>query len=384
MDFSFNDVQESMAATVRKFATRELLPKYTYWDRNAEFPREQILKMADLGLFGLCVSPEYGGLGSDCVTAGIVMEEVSRGDFNCGYPVLIAYIIGDILEKFASESVKQTWLASLIQGEQIVCISLTEPHCGSDAAAIRTRAVRKAGGGYVLNGEKSAISMLMASDAALVFAKTDPEAAAKGVSAFLVPFDLPGITRQTYSDMGAKGIVRGSLFLDDVEVPAENLVGSEGSGFFQVMQVFDYSRALIGLQCVGAAQITLEETMKYVKERTAFGKPIVQFQGVSFPVAEWVTKVEMVRWLCYRTLWLRDQGLPHTKEAAMCKWQGPEVAAGAIQECLVLHGHYGYTQEFPIEQRLRDVIGFKIGDGTAQIQKIVIARELFGREFIRM
>jgi cyclohexanecarboxyl-CoA dehydrogenase len=382
MDFSFNDVQQSMAATVRKFAVKELLPKYAYWDRNAEFPREQIQKMAELGLLGLRVSAEYGGLGIDCVTAGLVMEEICRGDFNCGYPLLIAYILGDILEKFASESVKQTWMTSLIKGEKIVCFSLTEPHCGSDAAAIRTRAVRK-GGSYVLNGEKSAITMLMAGDAALVFAKTDPAAGAKGVSAFLVPFDLSGVVKQSYADMGAKGLVRGSLFLDDVEVPAENLVGREGGGFFQVMQAFDYTRALIGLQCVGAAEITLEETMNYVKERTAFGKPIAQFEGVSFPLAEWVTKVEMVRWLCFRTLWLRDQGLPHTKEAAMCKWQGPDIAAEAIQECLILHGHYGYTQEFPIEQRLRDVIGIRIGDGTPQVQKIVIARELLGREFIR-
>lgn len=382
MDFNFTEEQVAMVNTVKSFAANVLLPKYSYWDRNKEFPYEQVKMMGELGLLGLRVDPKYGGLGIDCVTAGLVMEEVCRGDFNCGYPLLIDYILGDILGKFASDQVKKDWLAPMIKGDKIISFSLTEPHCGSDAAIIRARAVRK-GDTYVLNGEKSAITMLMAAEAALVFVKTDPDAGFKGVSCLIVPFDLPGITRQSYGDMGAKGLVRGSLFMDDVVVPAENMVGREGGGFFQVMQAFDYTRALIGLQCVGAAEQTLEETIQYVKDRTAFGKPIAEFEGVSFPLAEWSAKIEMVRWMCYRTLWLRDQGLPHTKEAAMCKWLGPDTAAEAIQECLVLHGHYGYTDEFPIEQRLRDVIGIRIGDGTPQIQKLVIARELLGKGCLR-
>ena len=381
MDFKLTDVQESMVTTVRKFATKELLPKYTYWDRNEQFPREQWQKMGDLGLLGLRVPPEYGGQATDCVTAGLMAEEIARGDFSCGYGVLLTCLIGDILERFATESVKQTWMSPMATGEKILCIALTEPHCGSDAAALKARAVRK-GDKYVLNGEKSSVSLVLASDAAVVFAKTDPAAGAKGISTFLVPFDLPGISRFPYNDMGEKAIVRGSLFMDDVEIPAENLIGDEGSGFIQVMQGFDYSRALIGLMCVGAAQVTLNETIEYVKERKAFGKPLSQNQGISFPLVEWATRVDMVRLLCYHTLSLRDNGLPHTKEAAMCKWQGPEIAAAAIHNCLLLHGHYGYTTDFPVEQRLRDVIGLQIGDGTAQVQKMIIARELFGREFI--
>lgn len=382
MDFNFTDEQMAMVKMVRNFSKKELLPKYSYWDKNKEFPFEQVKKMGGLGLLGLRVDTEYGGMGSDCITAGLVMEEVCKGDFNCGYPLLINYILGDIIGKFASDKVSKAWLPPMVSGDKIVCFSLTEPHCGSDAAAIRARAVRK-GDSYVLNGEKSAITMLMAADAGLIFAKTDPDAGFKGVSCFMVPFDLPGLTKQSYGDMGAKGLVRGSLFMDDVVIPAENMVGREGGGFLQVMQAFDYTRALIGLQCVGAAEITLEETLKYVKERTAFGKPITGFQGVSFPLAEWSAKIEMIRWLCYRTLWLRDQGLPHTKEAAMCKWLGPEIAVEAIRECLILHGHYGYTDEFPIEQRLRDVIGICIGDGTPQIQKLVIARELLGKDYLK-
>lgn len=381
MDFSFDDVQESMAKVVRNFAGKVLLPKYAYWDQQEEFPYEQWGKMAELDLLGLRVSAKYGGQEADCVTAGLIAEEVARGDFNCAYGVLMTCLIGDILEKFATEEVKGNWLTQMAGGEKIICIALTEPHAGSDAAALKTRAVRKENG-YVLNGEKSAISLLRASDAAVVFAKTDPAANARGISAFLVPLDLPGITLQSYPDMGSKAIVRGSLFLDDVVVPAENLIGREGGGFIQVMQAFDYSRVIIALMCLGAAQITIEETIEYVKERSVFGKPLAKFEGISFPLVEWLTRLEAARWLCYRALWLRDQGLPHTKEAAMCKWLCPEIAAAAIHDCLLMHGHYGYTREFPVEQRLRDVIGLQIGDGTAQVQKIIISREIFGREFL--
>lgn len=381
MDFRFDDVQESMAKVVRNFANKVLLPKYGYWDQKEEFPYEQWGKMAKLDLLGLRVSERYGGQEADCVTAGLIAEEVARGDFNCAYGVLMTCLVGDILEKFATEEVRKKWLTQMAKGKKIICIALTEPHAGSDAAALKTRAVRK-GDGYVLNGEKSAISLLRASDAAVVFAKTNPLAKARGISAFLVPLDLPGVTLQSYPDMGSKAIVRGSLFLDDVVIPAENLIGQEGGGFIQVMQAFDYSRVIIALMCLGAAQITIEETIEYVKERIVFGKPLAKFEGISFPLVEWLTRLEAARWLCYRTLWLRDQGLPHTKEAAMCKWLCPELAATAIHDCLLMHGHYGYTREFPVEQRLRDVIGLQIGDGTAHVQKIIISREIFGREFL--
>jgi len=222
----------------------------------------------------------------------------------------------------------------------------------------------------------------MVGDAAVVFAKTDPSAGAKGVSAFFVPLDLPGITRSPYSDMGARGIVRGSLFLENVEIPAENLIGPEGGGFSRVMQAFDYTRALIGLMCLGAARATLDETVDYVKQRQSFGKPLSKNQGVTFPLAQWATKIEMARWFCYRTLWLRDQGQPHTVEAAMCKMEAPLIASAAVHECLILHGHYGYTKDFRVEQRLRDVIGQEIADGAPQIMKIIVARDLLGREFV--
>ena len=170
------------------------------------------------------------------------------------------------------------------------------------------------------------------------------------------------------------------IALDHVRVPSSHRLGEEGTGFRQVMQGFDYNRILIGLGAIGAAQASLEETMTYVKERRAFGRPIAKFEGVSFPIAEAATQLEAARWLCYRALWLADRGLPYTKESAMVKWWAPRLAVETIHECLLLHGHYGYTDELPFGQRMRDVIGLEIGDGTAQIMKIIVARELMGRE----
>lgn len=381
MDFAFSEEQRLIADAVRAFAREKLAPDYMRWDRQDEFPAAHWQAMAELGLFGLRVPADYGGQDVDGVTAGVAIEETARGDFNVCYGMLNSCFAGEILGRFASDTVKQSWLPAMASGEKILCVALTEPQGGSDAAGIRTRAERR-GGDYVLNGEKAAMTLLMVGNAAIVFAKTDPAASARGVSAFLVPLDSPGITRHPYSDMGSRGIVRGSMFLDDVRVPADHLVGPENGAFSRVMQTFDYTRALIGLMCLGAAQAALDDTVAYARDRRAFGQPISKNQGVSFPVAEWAARMEMARWLCYRTLWLRDQGLPHTREAAMCKMEIPPLCARAAHDFLILHGHYGYTKDFPIEQRLRDLIGQEIADGTPQIMKLIVARELFGREFV--
>ena len=380
LDFAFTEAQQEFARVVRAFALEELAPKYAHWDRTGEFPAEQWRKMGQLGITGLCISDAYGGQEADCVTAGIAAEEIARGDFNCGYALIENCLNGEIL-RHAHESVKAKWLPGMARGEHIMAIAVTEARGGSDAAGMQTRA-RRHGDEYVLHGEKSGISMVMPADAVVVFAKTDVNAGARGVSAFLVPTDLPGISRTPLHDMGERAIQRGSLFLDDVHVPRDALIGEEGQGFYLVMNAFDYSRVIIALMCLGAAEQSLDETIAYVKQRQAFGRALAKFEGVSFPIAEHATMLEAARWLSYRALWLRDHGIPHAKEAAMVKWWGPKVAVDAIHDCLLLHGHYGYTQDLPLEQRLRDVIGLEIGDGTAQVSKIVIARELFGREFL--
>jgi len=380
MDFAFSEEQQLVSDSIQAFARDILLPRYAHWDRTDQFPREQFLRMGEIGLLGLRVPAAQGGQDCDAVTAGIAIEAAARGDFNCCYGILIACFAGEILGRYGDEEVKAHWLPSMVSGEKIICTCLTEPQSGSDAAGLRTRAVRD-GGDYLISGEKASITLVMAGNAGIVFAKTDPDAGAKGVTAFLVPFDLPGISRSPYSDLGSRGIVRGSLFLDSVRVPARYRIGAEGAAFSRVMHAFDYTRALIGLMCLGAAQQSLEETIEYLRQRQSFGRPLSTYQGVSFPVADWAARMEMARWLCYRTLWLRDQDLPHTVEAAMCKMQCPDIAVGAIHECLLLHGHYGYTKDYPQEQRMRDVIGQQIADGTTQIQKLIVARGLFGREF---
>lgn len=379
LDFSFTPEQEQMRGVVRDFARRELAPKYAHWDRTGDFPFELWRRMGELGLCGARVDPVYGGQGLDAITTGLLAEEVARGDFNLSYAVLMPALVSETLQGFASEAVKERWLRPMAAGTAVIALALTEPGAGSDAKAMRATA-RRDGDCYLLNGEKTGISLAMAAGAAVVFAKTDPEAGARGVSAFLVPMDAEGVRRTPLQDMGSRGIQRGSIFMDDVRLPRENLIGPEGRGFYQVMQGFDFSRFVIGLMCLGAAQVSLEETIEYVKGREAFGRPLAAFEGVSFAIAEQTTLVEAARWLCYRGLWLRDGGQPHTKDAAMVKWLAPKTAVDAIHECLLLHGHYGYTQDLPFEQRLRDVIGLEIGDGTAQVQKMIVARELIGRE----
>jgi cyclohexanecarboxyl-CoA dehydrogenase len=182
--------------------------------------------------------------------------------------------------------------------------------------------------------------------------------------------------------MGSKALVRGSVFMDEVAIPEDCRVGAEGEGFNLMMKGFDASRVYLALLCLGAASVSVEDTIRYTKERSAFGRPLAKFEGVSFTIAEHASILESVRLLCYKALWLRDQGLPHSKEAAMVKWMAPRFSANAIRDCLLLHGHYGYTQEFPLEQRLRDVMGVEIADGTSQVCKIVITRELFGRDYL--
>jgi cyclohexanecarboxyl-CoA dehydrogenase len=239
---------------------------------------------------------------------------------------------------------------------------------------------RRDGDDYVLNGEKTSISFSTQADEIMLFARTgSEEGKARGVSTFYAPLDAAGITRTAFNDMGTTAVGRGSLFFDDVRIPASCLLGEEGAGFRQVMHGFDFSRALIGLQVLGAARASLDEAWQYSTEREAFGNPIAAYQGVTQPLAECETLYEAARLLCFKTLFMRDEDITHTKEAAMVKWWAPKVAFDIIHQCLLTHGHYGYTKDLPLEQRMRDVLGLQIGDGTAQIQKMIIAREIVGR-----
>ena len=381
MDFALTEDAEVFRNTVRRFAEERLAPHYQRHDRDKTFPQQQLTECASLGLLGLRIPEKYGGSMGDCTLSGIACEEIARADFNVAYFPLMYGLIGEVLANYASDELKRLWLPRMAAGEVVAGLGLTEPESGSDAASLRCVAARE-GDCYVLNGEKSSISLLERADMVTVFARTGRvEDRGRGISAFVVPMDLPGVHRTKYNSMGSRCIGRGSLFLDGVRIPEAWRIGSEGQAFKMVMATFDYSRATIGLMCLGAAMGAIDRTKAHVTIRRAFGQPLARFQGVSFPIAEHLTLIEAARLLCYKTLWMRERGLRHTTEAAMCKWWAPKVAVDAIHECLLLHGHYGYTDEYPIEQQLRDVIGLEIGDGTAQIAKVVIAREQLGSDF---
>ncbi len=381
------DDQRALQASARRFARERLLPDYQKRETRGVLDRALLAEMGRLGFIGVDLPERFGGLGADAVTAGLIVEELAYGDFNVSAVPVGASLNAAILVRHARPEVVEEWVPRMVRGEAVVAICLTEPGGGSDASSLRLKAkfvADASGEHYVINGEKTSITFADRADAYLVFARTGSVGdGAKGVSAFFIPATSPGIQTTRFDDVGSAIIGRGSVFFDDVKVPASHRFGDEGRGFTQVMQGFDYSRALIGLQCCGAAQASLDEAWAYAKEREAFGKPIGQFQGVSFPLAEGESQIAAVRQLCYHALALRDAGLPHTSEAAMCKWMGPRHAFDVIHQCLLTFGHYGWSKDLPHQQRLRDVMGLEIGDGTAQIMKLVIARGRIGRAAVQ-
>ncbi len=378
MDFAFTDEQLAIREAVSRYGAERLAPRYMQREKTG-FEPGLIQEMGGLGYIAPEMPEDMGGTGLDAVTSGLIVEEVARHDFNVSYVQLMGSLCATILTRHAQPDLAREVVGQICRGEALVGLGLTEPGGGSDAANLKLRATRK-GDVYVLKGEKASASFAAHMHKIVVFARTGTqEDRAKGISAFLVDMDSPGITRLPYDDLGTKPVGRGSVFFDDVQVPAGRILGDENRGFGQVMQGFDYSRGLIGLQCLGAARASLDETWAYVSEREAFGRRLAKFQGVTEPLAEFETLLEACRLLCFKTLWLRDRGLPHTSEAAMVKWWAPKLSFDCIHQCLITQGHYGYSTDLPHQQRLRDVLGLQIGDGTAQIQKMIISREKVGR-----
>lgn len=378
-----SEEQQSLRDAARRYARERLLPFYQQRELASGLDRALLREMGALGLIGVDLPSALGGLGLDSVTAGLIIEELSYGDYNMGTAAVVGALLSAILARDASPEIAQRWVPAIVRGEAIVALAVTEPRGGSDAANMQLRA-RQDGDSFVINGEKTSVTFSDTADAYLLFARTgQSDEGARGVTAFLVPSDTPGITSTRFDDVGSCALGRGSVFFDDVRVPSSHCVGAVGKGFTQVMMGFDYSRALIALQCLGAAQASLDEAWAYAKEREAFGRPIGQFQGVSFPLAEGDSQISAVRQLSYHALSLRDAGLPHTAEAAMVKWMGPKTAFDVIHQCLLTFGHYGWSKDLPHQQRLRDVMGLEIGDGTAGVMKLVIARERIGRVAIQ-
>jgi len=378
MDFSFNPEQELLRQTLADFAARELAPHYASRDTDADLPRDVVRQLGALGLLAPMAATAYGGQALDYVSTGIAFEEISRADMNAGYVLLLSALVGAIVDARGDERQKREFLPAICKGEVVSALAVTEPSGGSDAAHVKL-AARREGDAYIIDGEKTSISFGSWADTALIMARTGSyQDGAHGVSAFYVNLHSSGVSRTRFKDLGTRAIGRGQLFFDGVRVPAAARIGEEGVGFVQVMQGFDFSRSLIGLMCLGVAQQSVDETCHYVAEREAFGTPLARFEGVSFPLAEAAVKLRAARLLCYEALWLKDRGQPHGWVAAGAKWWAPELAAQVLHQCLLLHGHLGFSMDLPHQQRMRDVIGLEIGDGTAQIMKLLVARALIG------
>jgi cyclohexanecarboxyl-CoA dehydrogenase len=358
--------------SVRAFTRSKLSPGYLERALSDEFPWDVYRQLAGQGLVGLEVGSDYGGQGATHIAAGIACEEVARGDFNASYMVFSSSLTGSLIERHSP--LAPELLPAVVRGELKLCLGLTEPESGSDAAAMAAVAERVPGG-WRLSGEKTSVTGLPAAQMAVVFARSE-----RGPSAFLVDLDDESVSRQRFRDPGLRPVGRGSVTFDATFVPEERLIGEEGRGFGMVMHEFDYSRSLLGLMAIATAEAAIDMSVAYARARHTFGKPLSSYQGITFPIAEHVTRLEAARWLCYRALSLRMLGRPHTREAAMVKWWAPQLAVQAIEDCIVLHGHVGWSDEMPLQAMRRDVSALLIGDGTPQIQKLIIARETFGRE----
>ena len=375
----FTEEQKKFCKWVRTFALQEF-SEGAKERAKLEYLSPQVMKkLADAGLLELGTSAKYTNRPMDFVTIGIVHEEICKVEFPAMIILLIQYLVYGLAE-WMSDELREEVLPATSSGKRLLCFANTEPDCGSDAAAIKAKAVRD-GDSYIINGEKTSISGGMQADAAVITAKTDPEAGVKGVTLFYVPLTAPGVSRSVFHDMGNIPAGRASLMFDEVRIPVAFRIGAEGEGFSKVMRTFDASRVLVGLAALALAETSLTETVEYVKTKTAFGSPLSRFEAVSFKLAEHATLLEAARMICYKALKLRDEGLPHSKEAAMAKWFAPKCAVNAIHDMLLIFGYRGYSEENPIEQRWRDAISAQIGDGTAEIMKLIIAREILGGKF---
>ena len=308
----FDADQLAIRDLARRFAREKLAPQYQKLDKSGVLDRAVIREMGELGLMGVDLPESFGGLGAPGVTTGIIAEELAYGDFNVSAVPVGVSLLGAIIMSSATPKLAEYWIPRMIRGETLMGVCVTEPSGGSDAGAMKLRC-RKDGDTYVLDGEKTSITFADCADAFIVFARTGtPESGAAGVTALIVPADAPGIARTRFDDVGSHIIGRGSVFFEGVRVPAENRLGQENQGFTHVMRGFDFSRALIALQCIGCAQASLDEAWEYTKTRTAFNAPIASYQGVTFPLVEGESQIAAIRQLCYHAIALRDAGLPHT------------------------------------------------------------------------
>ncbi|NQS99097.1 MAG: acyl-CoA dehydrogenase family protein [candidate division Zixibacteria bacterium] len=380
MNFTFSEEHEMIREFARKFADKELRPIADEIDREGEIPREIIEKIAELGFLGTPFPEEYGGGGMGETGYCVLLEEIARGCFSTVVVIGGHVSIGTMAVFLGgTEEQKQRFLPAMCAGEKLAAFALTEPQAGSDAGAIRTTAVRK-GDRYILNGQKTFITNGGIADVYSVFAMTDKEAGIRGISAFLVEKDMPGFRAgKPEIKMGIRGAHTTDLFFEDVEVPVENLLGKENQGFKIAMRTLDAGRLSLGAQCLGAAKEVLDLSVKHAKNRVQFGKPIGALQAIQWMLAEMATDVYCMESMVYRTAWMCDQGMPYSQESAQVKLFCSEALCRCADKAVQIHGGMGYMAEYPIERFYRDARITRIFEGTNEIQKLVIARNVLRR-----
>jgi alkylation response protein AidB-like acyl-CoA dehydrogenase len=379
VDFELDEEQKLLRKTVRDFAEAELAPHSREWDEKQDFPREVFAKLAELGLMGVAWPVEYGGSGLSTLDWALVMEELARVDAGVALSLAAHHSLcsGHIFLA-GSEEQKKKFLTPLAKGEKVGCWGLTENSAGSDAGGTRTTAVRD-GSSWVLNGSKTFITNGRVADTAVVMAVTDKSKGKKGISAFVVERGTKGFRSGKKEDkLGVRSSDTSELVFEDCRIPAENLLGREGFGFVDTLRILDRGRIGIAAFSVGIAQASLEASMKYALERKQFGHPIADFQAVQFKIADMSTHVHAARLLTWRAASLRDTGREHTAESSMAKLFAGEAAVQIALDAIQIHGGYGYLKEYKVERYLRDAKLGTIGEGTSEVQRLVIARELLG------
>jgi butyryl-CoA dehydrogenase len=371
--------QSLIRDTMRAFAQGELAPNAARWDREHHFPRDALRALGELGALGMVVPERWGGASLDYVSLAVALEEIAAGDGATSTIVSVqnSVVCGPI-NTFGTDAQKERYLMPLARGEQLGCFCLTEPHVGSDAAAITTRAVRR-GDRFVLSGVKQFITTGKHADVAVVFAVTDPGAGKKGISAFVVDTSSPGyVVARVEDKLGQRASDTAQIVFEDCEVPAANLLGREGEGYRIALSNLEAGRIGIAAQSVGMARAAFEAALAYARERKSFGKPLTEHQALNFKLADMATGIEAARQLVWHAAALRDAGQPCLKEASMAKLFASETAERVCSDAIQLHGGYGYVNDFPVERIYRDVRVCQIYEGTSEIQRLVIGRAVCG------
>jgi len=380
MDFRPTEEQVLLRRSVREFAETEIRPHVREWDQDQHFPIELMPKLAALGLLGIQFPEQYGGAAMSAIDYCICIEELARVDPAVALSVAAHNgLCSSHISLFGTEAQKQRYLVPLVRGEKIGAWGLTEPTSGSDAAGMRTTATR-AGTCWVLNGSKTFTTHGRVGDVVVVMAVTDRTAGAKGISAFIVEKGTPGLAPGKKEDkLGMRASDTSEMIFENCRLPADQLLGDEGLGFVHTMQVLDAGRIGIAALAVGLAQGAYEAALGYARERKAFGKSISSFQAIQWKLADAATKIEAARLLTYRAAFLKERGRRTTLESAMAKLYASEIAVKVADDCVQIHGGYGFVKDYPAEKYFRDVKLTTIGEGTSEIQRLVIARQLLSR-----